>query len=94
MDAQTYLQYVEHPSQVQRSHVALRLRSRNLVRNSGLDSKYNTELSAIERGVIAVGNMTQAGTMMKFSWMLAQMEQAIEDGLLARADTAMHVTEQ
>ncbi len=32
--------------------------------------------------------------MVKFSWMLAQIEQAIEDGLLVREDSVMQVAEQ
>jgi L-asparaginase len=61
--------------------------------NSTLDSAYSPGISAIESGAIAVGNMTQAAMMVKFSWVLAQVEQAIANGSLTRADTLKHVAE-
>ncbi|MEE9344127.1 MAG: asparaginase domain-containing protein, partial [Methylococcales bacterium] len=59
--------------------------------NSTLDSAYNPGISAIESGAIAVGNMTQAAMMVKFSWVLAQAEQAIANGALMQADTLKRV---
>ncbi|MEE9412330.1 MAG: asparaginase [Methylococcales bacterium] len=62
--------------------------------NSTLDSVYSPGIAAIESGAIAVGNMTQAAIMVKFSWVLAQIEHAIADGTLAQADTLKRVEEQ
>ena len=61
--------------------------------NSTLDSAYSPGISAIESGAIAVGNMTQATMMVKFSWVLAQVEQAIANGSLTRAGTLKRIAE-
>lgn len=68
--------------------------SSSFAANSTLGSAYSPGISAIESGAIAVGNMTQAAIMVKFSWVLAQVEQAIADSLLARSNTLAHVAEQ
>jgi L-asparaginase len=62
--------------------------------NSTMNSAYNPGVSARQAGAIAVGNMTQAAIMVKFSWVLAHVEQAIDCGSMARADTVMHVAER
>lgn len=62
--------------------------------NSTLNSTYRPGVSARQAGAIAVGNMTQAAIMVKFSWVLAHVEQAIDCSSMARADTVMHVAER
>lgn len=61
--------------------------------NSTLNSTYGPGISARESGAIAVGNMTQAATMVKVSWVLAQVQQQMTDGLLARDDSLNAITD-
>ena len=54
--------------------------------NSTLNSSYQPAVSALKAGAIAVGDMTQAATMVKFSWVLAQLQQKMTDKLLLPDD--------
>ncbi|MCH9697888.1 MAG: asparaginase domain-containing protein [Gammaproteobacteria bacterium] len=55
--------------------------------NSTLDSNYATSHALQESGAIPVANMTHASTMVKLSWILAQIEQKIAAGELSKKDS-------
>jgi L-asparaginase type I len=48
--------------------------------NATLDSAYATSRSAVEAGAIATGNMTASCAVAKFRWVLARVEQELEEG--------------
>lgn len=61
--------------------------------NSTLESDYGPGVSALESGAIAVGNMTQAATMVKLSWVLARVQRMIDEQLLAKVDSLKYIAE-
>ena len=67
--------------------------SSSFLANSTLKSQYGPGVSILKSGAIAVGNMTQVATIVKFSWVLAQVQQMIEDNLLAKDDSLQLVKE-
>lgn len=61
--------------------------------NSTLSSAYEPGVEAVKAGAIPTGNMTNAAATVKFRWVLHQVQQEIQNGILTEVNKIKRISE-